>query len=546
MQEMSKLQIRAKVLAVVAKIKSMSDFNNDNLIELYKELEDISDRESLFDIFLKEYIKMNENEFIFSGCLIKELVDMKYVEDKVFEILKSNNYSDDAKYKLVQLLRLSGSKFDYNVIPQYFENPQEVLDTDTKNLLKNAVYNPETMLDFLDFVSAVQPNDRSVLLQSLKLDYEGDMLANIIYPVLYSDFDDNFKLEVIDILSESKSSLAIAPFNYLIKVSENQEIVNECTTGLKKLKLAGASEQKANEYFKSITKDSKPYSFITTIPDGEGNQAIFISRYNENKDKYLLSAIVINDEKGVIDCFGFYNISKKEIEKVKTKFNQSEGEYSVSAAYVKSRLNFAIDLTIKNKRLFPYEFICWNTLTKDIEEENISFENFLENNIKKEDYSSDDVMSLFTKNYTFRWYIKPTENNILNEFVTNIYNSDKVDIEQINNELKKQKDNIIDDEILKMWKKRIIQCSYILYENNKMIDSSLFYNILNNEEMLNLFKYIIIQRSVFNHFIALKEQSKESFIATNIFRKKQESKQKYDTKKIEYIISELKKSWINE
>lgn len=546
MQEMSKLQIRAKVLAVVAKIKTMTEFSNENLTELYKELEDISDRECMFDIFLKEYIKMNENEFIFSGCLIKELVDMKYVEDKVFEILKSNNYSDDAKYRLVQLLRLSGSKFDYNVIPQYFDNPQEVLDTDTKNLLKNAVYNPETMLDFLDFVSAVQPSDRSVLLQSLKLDYSGDMLANIIYPVLYSDFDDNFKLEVIDILSESKSSLAIAPFNYLIQVSDNKEIINECTTGLKKLKLAGASEQKANEYFKSITKDSKPYSFITTIPDGEGNQAIFISRYNENKDKYLLSAIVINDEKGVIDCFGFYNISKNELQKVKTRFNQSEGEYNVSAAYIKSRLNYAVDLTIKNKRTFPYEFICWNTLTKDIEEDNISFESFIEENLKKDSPNSDEIMSLFTKNYTFRWYIKPSENNILNEFVTEIYNSEETNIDKINLELKEKKDIIIDENILDVWKKRIIQCSYILWENDKKSDANLFYNILNNNDLISLFKYIIIQRSIFNYFIALKEQSKESFLTTNIFRKKQEEKQKFDTKKIENIISKLKKSWINE
>ena len=105
------------------------------------------------------------------------------------------------------------------------------------DLLENAVFNPESMLDFLDFVSAISPKDRHLLLDSLSLDYSGDVLANIIYPILYSDFEDDFVLDVINVLAESKSSLAIAPFEYAINTSQNQNIVNACQVGLKKLKL---------------------------------------------------------------------------------------------------------------------------------------------------------------------------------------------------------------------------------------------------------------------------------------------------------------------
>ena len=77
---------------------------------------------------------------------------------------------------------------------------------ETQKLLENAVFNPEAMLDFLDFVYAVPKNDKQLLLASLKEDYKGDVLANIVYPILYADFDDEFKLLAIDILSESKSS----------------------------------------------------------------------------------------------------------------------------------------------------------------------------------------------------------------------------------------------------------------------------------------------------------------------------------------------------
>ena len=222
MAELSKLQIRARVLSVVSRIKTVWEYNEDLLKKLYSELEDIEDRHCVFDVFLKEYIKMNEREFVFAGFLLKELVDVDYIQNSVFELLKSSNYSDEAKYKLVQLLRITECEFDYDSVPEYFENPSDVIDSDTKKLLEKAVFNPEAMLDFLDFVSAVNKNDRNLLLQSLQLDYHGDSLANIVYPILYSDFDDDFKLKASEILIEAKSSLAIETFKYIIETSSHE------------------------------------------------------------------------------------------------------------------------------------------------------------------------------------------------------------------------------------------------------------------------------------------------------------------------------------
>ncbi|MCD7780625.1 MAG: hypothetical protein LUH05_08140, partial [Candidatus Gastranaerophilales bacterium] len=361
MTELSKLQIRARVLSVISDIKSLKNFNEEVLSEYKKELIQIQNKEALFDIFLKEYIKMEESEYIFSACLLKNLIPVNYINDKVFKYLRENSLSDDIKYKLVQLLRIAGGECNYDELPSYFENPDEVLDIETKKLLESAVFNPEAMLDFLDFVSAVSKNDRNILLQSLKQDYTGDVLANIIYPILYSDFDEDFILKAVEILSESKSSLAIAPFKYLIKVSDNKDIVNACEIGLKKLKLSGATEEKAQEYFKNITKDSTPAEFFTTIPDGGGNQALLISRAGKNK-KYHLAAVVTNDLDGVIDCFGFYNISQEELIKVLDKFYKTDGKYKVPSEYVKTKLKEASAITINLKRTFPYEFICWSAL----------------------------------------------------------------------------------------------------------------------------------------------------------------------------------------
>ncbi len=543
--EMSKLQIRAKVLSVVSQIKSLREYNEKELKKLYSELEVIEDKETLFDIFVKEFIKMDENEYIFASCIIKDLVDTNYMQDKVFEILKSNNYSDDAKYKLVQMLRISGSTFDYNVIPQYFENPEDIIDTDTKKLLEKAVINPESMLDFLDFVAAVPAKDRNVLLESLKIDYAGDMLANIIYPILYADFDDEFKLNAISILAESKSSLAIAPFNYLIETSSNEEIVNECKTGLKKLKLAGANEEKEKEYFKNIVKNTELSDLFTTIPDGQGNQAILISRINKSTDKISISAVVTNDILGIIDCFGFYEISKNEFSKILGKFYQSEGKYTIEKHYIKSQIEKAIDLTIKNKRTFPYEFICWNVLTKDIETEDFDITEYINEKIVADKTTKETILDILTKEYSFRWYIKADENTALKNVVEKIYNEEP-SIEDLNAIVKSELENIFDDETQNIWKNRLMHCIYLLHNNDKKTDSEIFKSILQKEEHFNIFKSILIQRSIFNHFFMLKETAKESILTTNIFRKKEAEKNKIDTKKVQNIIELLKKNWINE
>ena len=60
MSQLSKLQIRAKVLSVISELKSVLSYNEELLSKFIEELKDIEDKGSLFDIFIKEYIKMLE------------------------------------------------------------------------------------------------------------------------------------------------------------------------------------------------------------------------------------------------------------------------------------------------------------------------------------------------------------------------------------------------------------------------------------------------------------------------------------------------------
>lgn len=540
MTEYSKLQIRAKVLSVISEIKSANTYGEELLKKYVKELSDIDDKNALFDIFIKEFIKLEENEYMFSSCIIKSVVSAEYVQEKVFEMLKSPTFNDDTKYKLVQLLRVLGSNSAYDAIPEYFENPEEVLDMETKKLLENAVINPESMLDFLDFVYAVPKNDKKLLLASLAEDYQGDVLANIIYPVLYSDFDDEFKLSVINTLSESKSSLAIEPFIYLSEISDNEEIVNACNFGLKKLKLAGASVEKANEYFNSVIKNLDVAELFTTIPDGSGNQALFISRVS-NCDKFVFEAVVINDLIGVVDCFGFFNITRGEFTKILDKFYKSEGKYRVSPEYVKLKLNQAIETSIKKKRVLPYEFVCWNVLSCDFKPLEFEISDFVEKNVSEKNVEKEDLLELLTKDYTLRWFINKDDNQILKAVADEMYDIDILSSDEISSFHGKAM-AAVDDYI---WKDRLVNLVYLLQTNSLNDEAGMFYSLLKNPNHYSLFKSILIQRSIFNYFVALKENQKESALTVNIFKKRNTSQYDYDCKKLENIISKLKKSWID-
>ncbi len=543
MAQFSKLQIRARVLSVISEIKSLQKITEEKFHFLFDDLNIIDDKKALFDIYLKEYIKLDEKDYNISALLLKDLIPLEYINQKSMEMLESS-ISDECKYKIVQLLRVTGSEGSGNIVPSYFENPDEILDKETQKLLENAVFNPESMLDFLDFVSAVADKDKYVLLESLKADYDGDILANILYPILYSDFDRKFKLQVIEILGNSKSSIAIKPLEYLLLTDDDIEITKEAKIALKKLKLAGASQEKADDYFKDIIKETKPYDFYTTIPDGNGNQAILISRIT-NEARFHLSAVVINDIIGIKDCFGFFDISQEELIKIIAKFYKSEGKYKVPAKYVKTKINKAMEKNIELKRPFPYEFICWNPLLSDIVPLDIPLDVYSESNCKMQLISIEDILELLTKEYTLRWFIAPYENDVIKKITDNIYNSELSDIKKINKYLIDNTDMVFDEANTEVWKNRIYDLVYLLRNNEELKNADIFYTMLKTEKYFRTFKQILIQRSVFNYFVGIRENIHDIALTKNIFRKNNSEESKYDIKKVNEIIDFLKKGWLD-
>ena len=539
----SKLQIRSKILEIISNVDSMTSDDDSHFDALLNQIKKLDDYKTSAEVILKEYPLLNDSERNFCSFVLKNISSLDYICEKITEYIASKTLSDDLKYKYVELLCFLNIRDRIKELPNYFEKPNEIIDLETKKLLERASFNPEAMLDFLDFISNVSSSDAYLLLDSLCADYNGDSLANIIYPVLYSDFDDELKLKVINVLIETKSPLAIKPFKYLLEVNNNKEILNAVKIGLKKLKLAGANEDKAKEYFSSMIQDYKPAEFYATSPDGSESQAFLMTMVNK-KGQYLLLAVVINDIFGILSCFGFYNIPQNDIIKIITKFYKSEGDYKVTPEYTKFRLNKAEEAMINSKKPFPYEYICWSNMLFNIQPLDFELKDYSNKNCKIQILSKDAALSFLTDEYTLRWFLTPNENNTIKQLTDEFYNMDNPNIEYINNRAKQEIDNVFNAETTKLWEDKFYNLIYLLRINNLLKEADNFYTILKEEELFNLFKTVILQRSIFSYYVGIQETIKEMNKTANIFKKKNSNESKFDIKKIENLISILKINWI--
>ena len=206
----------------------------------------------------------------------------------------------------------------------------------------------------------------------------------------------------------------------------------------------------------------------------------------------------------------------------------------------------AFELSAQKKIKLPYEFICWLPLISDIEPLNITPEEYVNTSCKQQLITKDEVISILTKDYTLRWFITPGENGEIKKIVEKIYSEENPDIKEINTTIKASVENVFDKETESMWENRLFNLIYLLRNNNELKQADIFYTILQNKDYMTLFKQILLQRSIFNYFAGKREIIKDDKFTTNIFRKRNSSETKLDSKKLDRIIDILKKNWINE
>lgn len=492
--DLNPFEIKAEITNLFQKLSDVKDFENYEIH--YKTLDSQKDKSVIIKLLFKEINSQTSNQALIKFLLLRYCQQSELIE-KLWNIIKNNMASNNAKIFALDLLRDIDTNWSYEECDKYIENSEELIESDTKKILDNAIINPEVQIDFLDFLSSLPENDKVVLLQSLGQDYSKDELANLLVPVFLSMPNTDIGKTALDILGNSKSQLAYhALYSALDTVEDN--LIPAIKKNLSILKLSGIREDNSIEFYKNILKNSKPYKFCITYPDGHGNQAVIISRINK-QGKIQFVAIVIDDYKGIRDCFGFNEISKFECNTIIERFYRGQRALEIKPGLLKSIL---LDAEKLSKHKIPYEYICWKNLLVDIEPIPLKLE------YKIKEISNQEFENILKYDFTDFWFLNPEYSDEFEEFIKILNNTEPNNYEKLIDENIEKifyKDEFI------VWSERILHTALLKHLNGEEKAAENLYSLYNNKILKKEFFKNIIRKSIYEYYFA--QQNKEKIQA---------------------------------
>ncbi|DAB22554.1 TPA: hypothetical protein CPT81_03500 [Candidatus Gastranaerophilales bacterium HUM_20] len=407
--------------------------------------------------------------------------------------------SNQAKIFALDLLRDIDTDWNYESCSEYLDNPDELVNADTKKILDTAIANPEVQIDFLDFLNSLPDNDKVILLQSLGDDYSKDELANMLVPVFLSQSNTEAGKTALEILGNSKSQLAYHALNSALDFVD-ETLISAVKKNLSILKLSGIREDNSIAFYKEILKDSKPYKFCITYPDGHGNQAVIVSRINK-QGKVQFVAIVIDDYKGIRDCFGFNEISKFECNTIIERFYRGQRALDLSPELLKALLVKAEKLS---KHQMPYEYVCWKNLLVDIETENLDkIIDLISLNADK--LNEQEFENILQADFTDYWFLNSDYSDEFEDFIKLLNETEPKDYEKI---IEDNIDNIFYPEEKHVWYERILNVAIIKYLAGSEKTAKALYSLYKDENYKRELLKNIVRKSIYEYYTAQKDTEK--------------------------------------
>ena len=484
--ELNPFEIKAEIAKIFTELDGVKDFENYEVH--YRILDMQSDKNIISKLLFKE-INTQSNQNLLKFLLIRYCEHNELIE-KLWNIIKNTMTSNQAKIFALDLLRDIDANWSYEDCGQYLDNPDELVDSDTRKILDNAIVNPEVQIDFLDFLSSLPDTDKVVLLQSLGDDYSKDELANMLVPVFLSMPDTEAGKKALELLGNSKSQLAYHALNSALETAD-ESLIPAIKKNISILKLSGIREDNTKEFYKNILKDSKPYKFCITYPDGHGNQAVIISRINK-QGKVQFVAIVIDDYKGVRDCFGFNEISKFECNTIIERFYRGQRALDLEPSILKAILTKAEKLS-----KMPYEYVCWKNIISDIDIAPLK----LNYEIKK--LSQNEFEAILKSDFTDFWFLNSTYSDEFEEFLKLLDKPE--DFEKLIDE---NLEKVFYAEEYRVWSDRILNVSLLKHLAGDEKTAQNLYSLYNDKTLKREFFKNILRKSIYEYYFAQKDEEK--------------------------------------
>ena len=528
---MNKIQIKAEILATLTALSTTTKPDS----ALITDLRNIEDKKAILDILIRELITAPEQKALLICWLLTELIDKDMLSDELWNIIKAPEYNDHVKMVAFNMLKDLGNKVDYDVISGYFEQFNELINEETKQLLESAIMNPEAQIDFMDFLLALSDNDKIVLIKSLEEDYDYDSLANILIPVFLYYMNSEVGFTALDILGRTKSQLA---YHALEKAKSYapQALHSKINKALSELKMSGIRVDKTKEFYANILKESKPYKTYVSFPDGHGNMAIIFSRKRENNTLQFL-AIVVNPRYGILDSFGFHSMTEQDFYRIVDKFYNYQERYEVKPEIVKYILNQAEENSHINDESIPYEYICWQSIMLDINAEKPDI------NIEKKELNQKEIDKLCMSDYVQNWFFDEITSETFATFI------EKLSDEYRKNNFNVDVDKFIADHFDEIYTAPELAyklvtfnlAAYLRYTKGDMELAQVFYSLGTNYQFLTN----IVRKSIYEYYVGLRYVLKNKQKTKSAFQPKPAPEDdQFKLLQLDLIISSIEARWV--
>lgn len=483
--ELNPFEIKAEIVNLFEELKGVKNFEDYEVH--YRLLDSQSDKKIICKLLFKEINNSDSDKNLLKFLLLRYCT-AKELSEKLWSIIKNSMTSNQAKIFALDLLRDIDSNWSYDECEQYLDNPEELVDADTKRILDNAIADPEVQIDFLDFLASLSDSDKVTLLKSLGNDYSKDELANMLVPVFMSMSDTEVGKVALDILGNSKSQLAYHALNSSLDFVD-EKLVPAVKRNLSILKIAGIREDNSLEFYKKLLKNSKPYKFCITYPDGHGNQAIIVSRTTSGGNMQFV-AIVIDDYHGIKDCFGFNNITRFECNTIIERFYRGQRALDIEPAILKSILINAEKLS---KHKMPYEYVCWRNLLADIEPKPLKL------NYKISQLSQKQFEEILVYDFTDYWFLNSTYSDEFEEFLREI---EMISCEKYDEFIDQNVEKVFYPEENIIWTNRILNCALLKHLAGEEKAAQNLYSLYNDKKLIRELYKNILRKSVYEYYFA--------------------------------------------
>ena len=527
---MNKIQIRAEILTLITKLQTTTAVSD----EMFATLDNEPDKKAIMDVLLKELARAKEQKAFVICYILTRLFDKDTLVESLREFIRDRKISDYAKMIAFNLLRDLGSQIQYDEVNGYFTEFEQIVEEETKEMLNSALMNPEAQIDFIDFLSALNPDDQLALVRALNEDYTQDALANILIPLFLYNPRTELAKEVITLLGDSKSQLAFHAFEEA-KDFVSEDLIPLLNKGISALKLSGVRVDNAIDFYKSILQSSKPHESYISYPDGHGNQAVVFTRIREDKTIQFV-AMVLNDMYGILDCFGFNEITSVDLEKILGKFYGQTGGVKVSHGVVKYLVDRAEKLARYNKDVLPYEYVCWKNTLLDIEPVKP------ECHLEFKDLSQAEVDELCMADLTQSWFYDVNTSENFEKIIRKlnaVYKSNNYSAD-LDKFISDNYDSVYTPEEIELWKNRFYLTAYLeeLKGNRDMAQK--FYSLRDNYSFLTN----ILRKSIYEYYVLQRFQLKNAANTTNMFKRHEMEQSEFELMQLDMIISTIETKWV--